>query len=343
MKALCKRYPGTGLLLEEAPRPHVGPSDVLIRVIKTAICGTDLHIYNWNDWAKKTIPIPMIVGHEFVGKVEMIGADVEAVSCGDLVSGEGHIVCGQCRNCRAGRRHLCAHPSGVGVNRQGAFAEFIAIPEANIWKHNSNVDIAVASFFDAYGNAAHTALSFDLLGEDILITGAGSIGCMAAAICRYAGARYVVVTDVNQQRLKMALTMGATMALNVQTTPIDHAIKKLGMKEGFDVGLEMSGASSAIQGMLQNMSHGGKIGLLGIPEKEIEIDWNLVIFKMLTIKGIYGREVYESWYKMTVMLEGGLDLTPVISEELNVDDYEKGFEAMNSGAAGKFILNWSSM
>ena len=243
MKALCKRYPGTGLLLEEAPRPHVGPSDVLIRVIKTAICGTDLHIYNWNDWAKKTIPIPMIVGHEFVGKVEMIGADVEAVSCGDLVSGEGHIVCGQCRNCRAGRRHLCAHPSGVGVNRQGAFAEFIAIPEANIWKHNSNVDIAVASFFDAYGNAAHTALSFDLLGEDILITGAGSIGCMAAAICRYAGARYVVVTDVNQHRLKMALTMGATMALNVQTTPIDHAIKKLGMKEGFDVGLEMSGAS----------------------------------------------------------------------------------------------------
>jgi len=285
----------------------------------------------------------MIVGHEFVGKVEMIGADVEAVSCGDLVSGEGHIVCGQCRNCRAGRRHLCAHPSGVGVNRQGAFAEFIAIPEANIWKHNSNVDIAVASFFDAYGNAAHTALSFDLLGEDILITGAGAIGCMAAAICRYAGARYVVVTDVNQHRLKMALTMGATMALNVQTTPIAHAIKKLGMKEGFDVGLEMSGASSAIQGMLQNMSHGGKIGLLGIPEKEIEIDWNLVIFKMLTIKGIYGREVYESWYKMTVMLEGGLDLTPVISEELNVDDYEKGFEAMNSGAAGKFILNWSSM
>ncbi len=343
MKALCKSYPETGLWLEDVVEPEVGPNDVLIRIIKTAICGTDLHIYNWDDWAKQTIPIPMVVGHEFVGKVDRIGADVDAISCGDVVSGEGHIVCGQCRNCRAGRRHLCAHTLGIGVHRQGAFAEFIAIPETNVWKHDPNVDIDVASFFDAYGNAAHTALSFDLLGEDILITGAGPIGCMATAICRYAGARNIVVTDINETRLEMALSMGATVALNAETMSIGDVQTKLGMKEGFDVGLEMSGVGSAFQDMVRNMAHGGKIAMLGIPKSGIEIDWNLVVFNMLTIKGIYGREIYESWYKMTVMLEGGLDLTAVISQNLSIDEFDIGFEAMNSGKAGKVILNWDSM
>ena len=343
MKALCKSYPETGLWLEDVVEPEVGPNDVLIRIVKTAICGTDLHIYNWDDWAKQTIPIPMVVGHEFVGIVESIGADVNVISCGDVVSGEGHIVCGQCRNCRAGRRHLCAHTLGIGVHRQGAFAEFIAIPAANVWKHDPNVNIDVASFFDAYGNAAHTALSFDLLGEDILITGAGPIGCMATAICRYAGARNIVVTDVNEARLEMALAMGATVALNAETTSIESVQMKLGMKEGFDVGLEMSGVGSAFQDMVRNMAHGGKIAMLGIPKSGIEIDWNLVVFNMLTIKGIYGREIYESWYKMTVMLEGGLDLTAVISQNLSIDDFEIGFDAMNSGRAGKVILNWDSV
>lgn len=342
MKALVKSHSEVGLWLEDVPEPEVGTNDVLIRVDKTGICGTDLHIYNWDSWAQKTIPVPMVVGHEFVGEIIEVGPNVKDFYPGEIVSGEGHVVCGHCRNCLAGRRHLCSDTSGIGVNRPGAFAEYISIPHTNVWHHAEGIDPEIASIFDPFGNAVHTALSFDVLGEDVLITGAGPIGCMAAAVVQYAGARYVVVTDVNPWRLDLAKRMGATRVVDVRQERIADVQRELGMQEGFDVGLEMSGNESAFQEMLSNMCHGGKVAMLGIPPKPIAIDWNTVIFNMLTIKGIYGREMYETWYKMTVMLQGGLDISPVITHRFHVDDYEQGFAAMNSGESGKVILDWQS-
>lgn len=340
MKALVKKRAEPGLWLDDVPEPVLGISDVLIRVLKTGVCGTDLHIYNWDAWAQKTIPVPMVVGHEFVGEVVEVGSSVQDFFPGEIVSGEGHVVCGHCRNCLAGRRHLCANTEGIGVNRPGAFAEYIAIPQTNVWHHAPGIDLEVASIFDPFGNAVHTALSFDLLGEDILITGAGPIGCMAAAVAQYAGARYVVVTDVNPWRLELAKRMNATRVVDVRSETIADVQKELDMKEGFDVGLEMSGNPTAFRDMLANMCHGGKIAMLGIPEQEMAIDWNTVIFNMLTIKGIYGREMYETWYKMTVMLQGGLDISPVITHRLPVDEFEQGFAAMKSGESGKVVLEW---
>jgi threonine 3-dehydrogenase len=342
MKALVKKHREPGLWLEDVPEPEVGINDVLIRIGKTGICGTDVHIYNWDAWAQKTIPVPMVVGHEFVGEIVEVGSNVKDFFPGEVVSGEGHVVCGHCRNCLAGRRHLCAGTVGIGVNRTGAFAEYIAIPQTNVWHHAEGIDREVASIFDPLGNAVHTALSFDVLGEDVLITGAGPIGCMATAVCQYAGARYVVVTDVNPWRLELARRMGATRTLDVRTERIADVQQELGMKEGFDVGLEMSGNASAFRDMLANMCHGGKIAMLGIPPGEIPIDWNTVIFNMLTIKGIYGREMYETWYKMTVMIQGGLDITPVITHRFRYDEFERGFAAMRSGESGKVILDWTA-
>src|SRR5438105_387886 len=303
MKALVKRNAEPGLWLEDVPRPEIGVNDVLIRVDRTGICGTDLHIYKWDEWARKTIPVPMVVGHEFVGEVVAVGSNVADFHPGEIVSGEGHVVCGRCRNCLAGRRHLCAHTRGVGVNRPGAFAEYLALPMTNVWHHDPAIDRDVASIFDPFGNAVHTALSYPVLGEDVLITGAGPIGIMAGAVVRHAGARHVVITDMNPYRLELARKMGATLALDIRTGSVADLQKKLGMKEGFDVGLEMSGNPAAFRDMLENMSHGAKIAMLGIPASEMAIDWHQVIFSMLTIKGIYGREMYETWYKMTLMLE----------------------------------------
>jgi threonine 3-dehydrogenase len=343
VKALVKRKSEVGLWMEDVPEPEVGVNDVLVRVEKTGICGTDLHIYNWDAWAKKTIPVPMVVGHEFVGEIVEVGSNVRDFFPGEIVSGEGHVVCGHCRNCLAGRRHLCADTQGIGVNRTGAFAEYISIPQTNVWHHADGIDKEIASIFDPFGNAVHTALSFDVLGEDVLITGAGPIGCMAAAICQYAGARYVVVTDVNPYRLELAKTMGATRVLDVREQKIADVQRELGMQEGFDVGLEMSGNELAFRDMLANMCHGGKIAMLGIPPGEIAIDWNTVIFNMLTIKGIYGREMYETWYKMTVMLQGGLDISPVITHRYPASEFEEGFKVMNSGQSGKVVLDWLGM
>jgi threonine 3-dehydrogenase len=340
MKALVKSHPERGLWLEEVPMPEPGINDVLIRVLKTGICGTDLHIYDWDEWAQATIPVPLVIGHEFVGEIVSVGSNVNDFHAGEIVSGEGHVVCGRCRNCLAGRRHLCAHTSGVGVNRAGAFAEFITLPMTNIWRHNPSIDLDVAAIFDPFGNAVHTALEFPVLGEDVLITGAGPIGIMAAAIVRHAGARYVVITDVNSSRLKLAEKMKVTMAVNPKEISLQEVQKKLGMQEGFDVGLEMSGNPTAFHDMIANMSHGGRIAMLGIPAQEMAINWKQVIFNMLTIQGIYGREMYESWYKMTVMLESGLDIRPVITHHFAWDEYEKGFTAMRSGEAGKVILDW---
>ena len=340
MKALVKRHSEAGLWLEDVPEPKAGLNDVLIHVDRTGICGTDLHIYKWDKWAQKTIPVPMVVGHEFVGEVVEVGANVADFHPGEVVSGEGHVVCGRCRNCLAGRRHLCKDTKGVGVNRPGAFAEYLSLPMTNVWHHRDTVDRDVASIFDPFGNAVHTALSFPVLGEDVLITGAGPIGIMAAAVVRHAGARHVVITDVNPYRLELARKMGVTRAVDVRETTIADTQKQLGMLEGFDVGLEMSGNPAAFNDMLSNMCHGGKIAMLGIPEREIAIDWNLVVFNMLTIKGIYGREMYETWYKMTVMLESGLDIRPVITHRYHYTEFEKGFEAMRSGNSGKVILHW---
>lgn len=341
MKALVKKEATPGLWLEEVPVPSCGINDVLIKILKTSICGTDVHIYNWDSWAQKTIPVPMVTGHEFVGRVATVGSNVPGFKPGDLVSGEGHLVCGFCRNCLAGRRHLCPHTSGVGVNRQGCFAEYLCIPMSNVWYADRNLPTDVISCFDPLGNAVHTALSFDLLGEDVLITGAGPIGCMAVAVAKHAGARYVVVTDVNPYRLELARKMGATLALDVRSERIETAQKRLGMKEGFDVGLEMSGNASALRGMLANMCHGGRIAMLGIPEADTLIDWNLIVFNSLTVKGIYGREMYETWYKMTVMLQSGLDISPVITHRFHYSNFEKGFEAMRSGQSGKVVLTWA--
>ncbi|MBS0262286.1 MAG: L-threonine 3-dehydrogenase [Planctomycetes bacterium] len=340
MKALVKARSEPGLWLEDVPIPEYGINDVLIRVDRTGICGTDLHIYKWDAWAQKTIPVPMVVGHEFVGEIVAVGSNVKDFFPGDVVSGEGHVVCGRCRNCLAGRRHLCKDTKGVGVNRPGAFAEYLVLPMSNVWHHRHDIDRDVASIFDPFGNAVHTALSFPVLGEDVLITGAGPIGIMAAAIVKHAGARYVVITDVNDYRLNLARKMGATVALNVSRDSLADAQKQLGMKEGFDVGLEMSGNPSAFRSMLDNMAHGGKIAMLGIPAEQIAIDWNIVVFNMLTIHGIYGREMYETWYKMTVMLESGLDIRPVITHRFHYTDFEQGFAAMKSGESGKVILNW---
>jgi threonine 3-dehydrogenase len=342
LKALVKKHAEPGLWLEDVPVPQIGINDVLIRVKRASICGTDVHIYNWDDWAKKTIPVPMVVGHEFVGEIVEVGSNVADFFPGQIVSGEGHVVCGRCRNCLAGRRHLCANTSGVGVNRPGAFAEYISLPMTNVWVHSRSVPLDIAGIFDPFGNAVHTALSFPVLGEDVLITGAGPIGLMAAAVARHAGARYVVITDVNPYRLDLARKMGVTAAVDVRSTSLKDVQKQLGMKEGFDVGLEMSGNPSAFRDMLANMSHGGKIAMLGIPSEPISIDWNTVIFSMLTIKGIYGREMYETWYMMTVMLQSGLDISPVITHNFAFAEYEKGFEAMRSGNAGKVILNLES-
>jgi threonine 3-dehydrogenase len=347
MKALVKKSRETGLWLEDVPLPAAGINDVLIEVLRTGICGTDVHIYNWDAWAQKTIPVPMVVGHEFVGRIAEVGANVKDFRVGDIVSGEGHVVCGRCRNCLAGRRHLCKDTQGVGVNRPGAFAEYLALPMTNVWlhdsadgSHTSGVSRDVQSIFDPFGNAVHTALSFDVLGEDVLITGAGPIGCMAAAIVRHAGARHVVVTDVNPWRLELARKLGATRVVDVRGEKLADVQKELGMREGFDVGLEMSGNAAAFRDMLANMAHGGKIAMLGIPEKEMSIDWNTVVFNMLTIKGIYGREMYETWYKMTVMLQSGLDISPVITHRLPFAEFQQGFDAMRSGRSGKVVLTW---
>ena len=340
MKALVKKESKVGLWLEEVPVPEIGINDVLIKVLRTSICGTDLHIYNWDNWARQTIPVPMTVGHEFVGEIVKVGTNVNDFRPGQLVSGEGHVVCGRCRNCMAGRRHLCTNTSGVGVNRSGAFAEYIALPMANVWVHPHGIDLDIAAIFDPFGNAVHTALKYDLLGEDVLITGAGPIGCMAAAVCRHAGARHIVVTDLVPSRLEMALKMGATLGVDVRHENLTQVQQKLNMKEGFDVGLEMSGNPAAFRDLLINMCHGGKVAMLGIPSEEVAIDWNTVIFNMLTITGIYGREMYETWYKMSVMIESGLDLTPIITHRMPFTEFEAGFAALNRGEAGKVILNW---
>ena len=340
MKALVKKKAEPGLWLEEVPVPEIGINDVLIKIQKTAICGTDIHIYNWDEWAQKTIPVPMVVGHEYVGTVAAIGSNVHDFKIGDLVSGEGHIVCGHCRNCLAGRRHLCMKTQGVGVNRAGAFAEYLAIPQSNVWYCDPNIPTDIFSIFDPFGNAAHTALSFDLLGEDVLITGAGPIGIMAVAIAKHAGARHVVITDVNDYRLDLAAKMGATRVVNVSKEKIEDVMKDLNMHEGFDVGLEMSGNPTAFRSMLANMCHGGKIAMLGIMAPDTGIDWDLVVFNGITIKGIYGREMYETWYKMTSMLQSGLDISSIITHRFNYKDFKEGFEIMRSGKSGKIILDW---
>ncbi len=341
MKALVKRHREVGLWLEDVPMPTIGINDVLIKVDRTGICGTDLHIFEWDAWAQQTIKTPLVVGHEFVGRIVEVGANVVDFFPGDLVSGEGHVVCGRCRNCLAGRRHLCAHTEGIGVNRAGAFAEYLSLPVTNVWHHQPTVDLDVASIFDPFGNAVHSALSFPVLGEDVLITGAGPIGIMAAAVVRHAGARHVVITDVNPYRLELARRMGVTLAVDVSQTRLADVQRELGMQEGFDVGLEMSGNPDAFRQLLANMCHGGRIAMLGIPKNEVSIDWNTVIFNMLTIKGIYGRELYETWYKMTVMLESGLDIRPVITHRFDYCDFQKGFDIMRSGETGKVILHWS--
>jgi threonine 3-dehydrogenase len=343
MKALVKARAERGLWLEDIPEPTVGINDVLIRVLYTGICGTDVHIYNWDDWAQKTIPVPMAIGHEFVGKIVAVGSNVNDFFPGDIVSGEGHVVCGRCRNCLAGRRHLCVSTQGVGVNRPGAYAEFISLPMTNIWRHHPGVNLEVAAIFDPFGNAVHTALSFPVLGEDVLITGAGPIGIMAIPVVRHAGARHVVITDLNPFRLDLARKMGATLAVNPTETPLSEVQKQLKMTEGFDVGLEMSGNPQALNDMIANMSHGGKIAALGIPSKSIPMDWRPVIFNMITIKGIYGREMYETWYKMSVMLDSGLDISPVITHRFPYSEFENGFAAMISGNTGKVVLDWTSL
>ena len=342
MKALVKKSAVPGLWLEDVAVPTCGDTEVLIKVLRTGICGTDLHIFNWDAWAQKTIPVPMVVGHEFVGEIVAVGSQVKEFHTGEIVSGEGHVVCGRCRNCLAGRRHLCKATQGIGVNRPGAFAEYIVLPDTNVWAHAASIQRDVQAIFDPFGNAVHTALQFDMLGEDVLITGAGPIGIMAAAVARHAGARYVVITDVNPYRLELARQMRVTLAVDVRTTSLGEVQQQLGMREGFDVGLEMSGNAAAFRDMLANMCHGGKVAMLGIPGADMAIDWNTVIFNMLTIRGIYGREMYETWYEMTVLLQGGLDISPVITHRLHYTEFQKGFDAMASGESGKVVLTWSA-
>ena len=340
MKSLVKAKAEKGIWLQDTPEPEVGHNDLLIKIRKTAICGTDMHIYNWDEWSQKTIPVPMVVGHEYVGEVVGMGQEVKGFKVGDRVSGEGHITCGHCRNCRAGRVHLCRNTEGVGVNRPGAFAEYLVIPAFNAFKIPDNISDELASIFDPFGNAVHTALSFDLVGEDVLITGAGPIGIMAAAVAKHVGARHVVVTDINPYRLELAKKMGATRVVDVSKEDLKVVMNELGMTEGFDVGLEMSGVPVAFRDMLNKMNHGGKIAMLGIPPQDVAIDWNQVIFKGLVIKGIYGREMFETWYKMASLLQSGLDLSPIITHTFSIDDFQKGFDTMGSGHSGKVILDW---
>ena len=341
MRAIAKVRPGPGLDLIEAPIPEPGINDVLIKIRKTSICGTDVHIYNWDAWAEKTIRPPMIIGHEFVGEIVAAGSNVQGFKPGDLVDGEGHIVCGRCRNCLAGRRHLCKDTKGVGVNRQGAFAEYLCIPAVNAVPVDPSIPLDVLSCFDPLGNAVHTALQYDLIGEDVLVTGAGPIGCMAAAIAKQVGARHVVVTDVNPARLALAARMGATRTVDVSRETLADVQREIGMKEGFDVGLEMSGNPRALADMIDNMSHGGRIALLGIMPEKAAVDWNKVVFNMLTIRGIYGREMYETWYKMTALIQSGLDISPVITHRLPFTEFQQGFDLMRSGRSGKIVLDWS--
>lgn len=343
MKALVKKLPQKGLWLEDVPEPRTGVNDVKIRIHKTSICGTDLHIYNWDTWSSETIPVPMTIGHEFVGEIVETGDNVKGYKIGDLVSGEGHIVCGHCRNCLAGRRHLCIHTSGIGVNRAGAFAEYLVMPATNVWLADPSINSSILSSFDPLGNAVHTALSFDLVGEDVLITGAGPIGIMATAIARHVGARYIVVTDVNPYRLQLAKEMGANKVIDVRNEKIQDAMKALDMREGFDVGLEMSGNAIAFNSMIEVMEHGGKIALLGIQGNDTNIDWNKIIFNGITIKGIYGREMYETWYKMTSMIQSGLDISKVMTHEFPYHEFEKGFEIMEQGNCGKVVLDWREL
>ena len=340
MKALVKNRAEPGIWMADVPIPTIGPNDLLIRIKKTAICGTDIHIYHWDDWSQRTIPVPLVIGHEFVGVVEEVGSHAQGFAVGDRVTGEGHITCGYCRNCRAGRRHLCPNTVGIGVNRQGAFAEYLVLPAFNAFKLPDSIPDEIAAFFDPFGNAVHTALSFDLVGEDVLITGAGPIGCMAAAVCRHVGARNVVVTDINPHRLALAEKMGATCALDVRKTTPREAMPSLSMTEGFDVGLEMSGSPEALRQLLGSMMHGGRVALLGIPPNGTAIDWDQVIFKGLVLKGIYGREMFETWYKMKTLVQSGLDLSPILTHRLPIADFAEGFEVMASGRSGKVVLNW---
>ena len=344
MKALVKSHAEPGLWIEDVPEPTIGINDVKIRVLAAGICGTDLHIYSWDAWSQKTIPVPLVIGHEFVGEIVEVGSNVTDFRPGDRVSGEGHVVCGRCRNCLAGRRHLCAHTQGIGVNRDGAFAEYIVLPMTNIWRHAPEIPLEVAAIFDPFGNAVHTALAFPILGEDVLVTGAGPIGIMAAAVARHAGARNVVITDLNPYRRELALkAAGVTRAIDPRETTLKQVQHDLGMQEGFDVGMEMSGNAKAFADMLQNLSHGAKVAMLGIPSpSEMSIDWHTVIFNQFTIRGIYGREMYETWYKMTVMLQSGLDISKVITHRFAWQDFEKGFEVMRTGNSGKVILDWTT-
>jgi threonine 3-dehydrogenase len=343
MKALVKDRRAPGLSLLEVPEPEVGMNDVLVRVRKTGICGTDLHIVDWDAWAQATVPVPLVIGHEFAGEVVAFGANVSDFSAGDLVSGEGHVVCGRCRNCMAGRRHLCAHAIGLGVQRPGAFAEYVSLPMTNIWHHKPGVDEDVAAIFDPFGNAVHTALAFSVLGEDVLVAGAGPIGCMAAAVARHAGARHVVVTDMNEYRLELARTLGATVAVNPLERDLEDVQRELGMTEGFDVGFEMSGNPEALRQMIANMAHGGRIAVLGIPSTEVSLDFGPIIFDGITLKGIYGREMYETWYQMTVMLESGLDISPVITHRFSHREFEDAFAIARSGRSGKIVLDWTDV
>lgn len=341
MKALVKLRPEEGLWLTEVPEPEHGRDDVLIKVLRTGLCGTDLHIQAWDHWAQTHVPTPLVVGHEFVGEIVAVGVDVADLEVGDIVSGEGHLVCGRCRNCMAGRRVQCARTKGIGVNHPGCFAELIALPATNVWRHSPGIDLDVAGIFDPFGNAVHTALTFAVLGEDVLITGAGPIGLMAAIVVRHAGARHVVVTDVSDYRLELARHIGVTHAIDARTTSIAQAQAELGMREGFDVGLEMSGNPAALRDMLANMRHGGRIALLGLPSEEFAIDWSQVIFNMITIKGIYGREMFETWYEMTVLTECGLDIAPVITHRFDADDFEEAFATAREGRCGKVVMRWA--
>jgi len=340
MRALVKAKKERGIWMEDVPQPVPGANDLLIKVHKAAICGTDVHIFNWDAWSQKTVPVPLTIGHEFTGEVAALGSAVSGFTVGERVSAEGHVTCGHCRNCRAGKRHLCRNTVGVGVQRPGGFAEFVAVPAVNAFRVPKDISDDIAAFFDPLGNAVHTALSFDLVGEDVLITGAGPIGCMAAAIARHVGARHVVVTDVNDYRLGLAQKMGATRAVNVQSTQLEDVMKALGMTEGFDVGMEMSGSGEALRTMLRTMNHGGRVAILGIPTAEVSIDWNAVIFKGLILKGIYGREMFETWYKMAAMLQSGLDVSPVLTHHFPANDFAKAFDTMRTGQSGKVVLDW---
>ncbi len=341
MRALVKAKAEPGIWMQDVPMPTIGPNDVLVKVRKTAICGTDIHIFNWDEWSRRTVPVPLVTGHELCGEIAEVGSEVAGYAVGERVSAEGHVTCGHCRNCRAGKRHLCRNTVGIGVQRAGVFAEYVSIPAFNLFRLPQEIPDEIAAYLDPLGNATHTALSFDMVGEDVLITGAGPIGVMAAAIARHVGARYVVVTDVNEYRLTLARKMGATLAINIRETTLPETMKKLGMTEGFDVGMEMSGSADAFRGMLQTMNNGGRVAILGIPPSEIAIDWNQVIFKGLVLKGVYGREMFETWYKMASMIQSGLDVSPVLTHRFEADDYAAAFDVMRSGQSGKVVLDWT--